>query len=182
MIQNQNSPLTFYYENYPASRILMFQFTGILSYTIGFFIIVHTFSNLYAIVYLILCFFANLSVMIGSCTRCYYYGKWCGTGLGKISAKFQRKDPTRFGQTKTANIELGLNALTIAIPLFILLVKFISIPSIKVFIILVALVLSGLLRLVLIKALILCSNCAQGNIKCSYKAHLQKIHDKKFKK
>lgn len=56
-----------------------------------------------AAAYLVYCAFFELRVMKHSCVNCFYYGKVCALGRGKISAwLFPQGDPGRFaGMTMT---------------------------------------------------------------------------------
>ena len=58
------------------------------------------------------------------CTHCYYYGKWCGTGWGKLSScLFKEKSGNYEVGVKLAGITWGLLAIVpiIAIPVTVLL-------------------------------------------------------------
>ena len=61
------------------------------------------------------------------CTNCYYYGKWCGTGWGKLSALFFKEgEMERFGQSvgvKLAPLTYGLLSL---IPLVLIIISIVQ--------------------------------------------------------
>jgi len=47
--------------------------------------------------YLLFCLIVEIRVMRASCIHCYYYGKLCGLGRGKLASLFFRKgDPKKF--------------------------------------------------------------------------------------
>lgn len=47
--------------------------------------------------YLAFCAFVEVRIMRMSCVHCYYYGKLCGLGKGKLAALFMSKgDPKKF--------------------------------------------------------------------------------------
>ena len=61
------------------------------------------------------------------CTNCYYYGKWCGTGWGKLSALFFKEgEMERFSQSigvKLAPLTYGLLSL---IPLVLIVIAIVQ--------------------------------------------------------
>jgi len=59
------------------------------------------------------------------CTRCRYYGKMCGLGLGRLSALgFQKRDEEEFGRQREQTIAWSLVGLALALPLVAGLVSF----------------------------------------------------------
>jgi hypothetical protein len=58
-----------------------------------------------------------LSLAFG-CTRCFYYGRICGLGLGRLAALvFPQRDETEFGRAGSQTLAWTLVGLTLAIPL-----------------------------------------------------------------
>jgi hypothetical protein len=58
-----------------------------------------------------------LSLAFG-CTRCYYYGRVCGTGLGRIaSIIFKKRDEEEFGQSLSQTVSWALIGVTLALPI-----------------------------------------------------------------
>jgi hypothetical protein len=58
-----------------------------------------------------------LSLVYG-CTRCHYYGKVCGLGLGKMaSLVFRQRDQSEFGKALSQTVAWTLVGLTPALPL-----------------------------------------------------------------
>ncbi|MGB9299020.1 MAG: hypothetical protein WCD51_00355 [Anaerolineae bacterium] len=58
-----------------------------------------------------------LSLAYG-CTRCHYYGRLCGLGLGKIaSLVFRPRDQSDFGKALSQTVAWTLVGLTLALPL-----------------------------------------------------------------
>lgn len=67
--------------------------------------------------YLLFCLFVEFRVMRKSCIYCYYYGKLCGLGRGKLAPLFFRKgDPEKFLQKKLAWKDLIPDLLVSLIP------------------------------------------------------------------
>lgn len=63
------------------------------------------------------CLGLMLSLAYG-CTRCRYYGRVCGLGLGKIaSLVFRQRDQSDFGKALSQTVAWTLVGLTLALPL-----------------------------------------------------------------
>jgi len=88
------------YENYPLWMIAMANALSISIYAIGLFILAQL-GTIFAIFYLFYCFILEISLYHKSCVNCYYYGKLCGFGKGKIcSFLFSKGDPKKFIERK----------------------------------------------------------------------------------
>ena len=74
------------------------------------------------------------------CTNCYYYGKWCGMGWGKLAALFFKQGSMeRFGTSigvKLAPITYGLLTLIPLICLVISIVQGFAVPKLIVLLLL----------------------------------------------
>jgi hypothetical protein len=102
-----------------------------------------------------------LSLAYG-CTRCHYYGRICGLGLGKIaSLVFLQRDQSDFGKALSQTVAWALVGLTLALPLAAGLVSFTAgsgpfgLAQLGVFLALVSLIALTHLRLV-------CGHCRQA--------------------
>jgi hypothetical protein len=84
------------YENYPVWSVLMSNALTLPIYALGMYII-WGFGWIYALLYLGYCLALEIRLFKMSCVDCYYYGKLCFSGRGKIAALFFKKgDPKRF--------------------------------------------------------------------------------------
>jgi len=78
-------------EEYPRAGIIFGNFVMILWISLGT-IACWFLCPLAALIYLVfvtIMIFVVLRKLV--CTKCYYYGKWCSTGWGKLSAMFFKK-------------------------------------------------------------------------------------------
>ncbi len=58
-----------------------------------------------------------LSLVFG-CTRCFYYGRVCGLGLGRIAALcFSNRDQEEFGRSASQTLAWTLVGLVLALPI-----------------------------------------------------------------
>jgi len=93
-------PKTF--ENYPCTIIIISNLVSIAIYLIGAFIIFQL-GIIWLLLYLIYILGFGIHLLKKSCTNCYYYGKYCAFGKGKISSIFFKKgNPDKFTKGKLA--------------------------------------------------------------------------------
>jgi hypothetical protein len=84
------------YENYPAWVVAVSNFVTLGIYGLGLFIMIKA-GAFFAVVYGIFIFFMEFRILRFHCTNCYYWGKTCGFGRGRISRLFFKKgDPKKF--------------------------------------------------------------------------------------
>ena len=84
------------YENYPAWIVFVANLFSIAIYLAGAFIIYQA-VGLWVILYLAFIGYLYIRLIGGHCRDCYYYGKRCANGNGRLSSLFFRKgDPKRF--------------------------------------------------------------------------------------
>ena len=78
------------FENYPCWIILISNLVSIAIYLIGAFII-YQLGTIWLLFYLFYIFGLEIRLMKRSCANCYYYGKYCAFGKGKISSLFFKR-------------------------------------------------------------------------------------------
>ena len=84
------------YENFPLWIVLLSSLVALLIYAVGAYILARL-GIVYAILYLLYCLGIEIWLLRGSCVHCYYYGKVCGLGRGKLcSVLFPKGDPQKF--------------------------------------------------------------------------------------
>jgi hypothetical protein len=105
------------YGNYPTPPVAVNILAVLLALAVGVTIVAQFgwWAVLgYAMIGLVAVF---LSLAFG-CTRCYYYGRVCGTGLGKIAALiFKKRDEEEFGKSLSQTVSWTLIGVTLALPL-----------------------------------------------------------------
>jgi hypothetical protein len=76
------------------------------------------FGLIFAVLYLLYCLWVELRVMRKSWVHCYYYGKTCGLGKGKLcSIFFTRGEPAKFTEPQISWADLLPDLLVSIIPL-----------------------------------------------------------------
>jgi hypothetical protein len=84
------------YENYPIGIVFFSNFVSLAIYILGFLIVMNlglAFSFLYALSI----FIFEYRLLKYHCTSCFYWGRNCGFGKGRLSSWFFKKgDPVKF--------------------------------------------------------------------------------------
>jgi len=88
------------YENFPFWIVFLANLLSLAIYAIGILIFAR-FGIVWALLYLAYCIYFEIRLLRGSCVNCYYYGKFCGFGKGRLCALFFRRgDPAKFNKRK----------------------------------------------------------------------------------
>ncbi len=153
------------YENYPLKIVVLSNLLSISIYITGSFIIYQV-GWIYSTLYLIYCLILEIKLLKTGCVNCYYYGKTCGFGKGRLSALFFKKgDPSKFTQKELKWKDMIPDMLVFIVPtlagIFLLLSNF---TWIILVLILVLLTLS-LFGNALIRGLT-CNKCKQRDLGC----------------
>jgi hypothetical protein len=105
------------HENFPFPMVLFALLVNVSIYALGV-AILSGFGIIIALLFLIYCLGIELRVMKMSCVDCYYYGKWCAFGRGKVAPLlFKQGDPKRFMSKCISWKELLPDMLVVLIPL-----------------------------------------------------------------
>lgn len=114
------------YENFPMRIVLLSNLVAVSIYAIGAYILAR-FGVLASILYLLYCLWMEIGVLKGSCVYCYYYGKVCGLGKGKLcSLLFKKGDSKKFVEREVSLLKMLPDFLVFIFPTvggIILLVK-----------------------------------------------------------
>ena len=78
------------YENYPSWIIIVSNLLALSIYTIGI-IIIEPLGIIWLLIYLAYILFLEIRLLRKSCINCYYYGKRCAFGKGKVCSLFFKK-------------------------------------------------------------------------------------------
>ena len=154
------------YENFPVRIVLLSNGVAILIYALGAYILGRL-GILFAILYLLYCLWVEVSVLRASCVHCYYYGKVCGLGKGKLcSWLFQKGDPQRFVEREVSWREIVPDMMVLIFPLvggIVLLIKAFTWLLVVMLVILVFLSLGGN---AIVRGSFACKYCKQREIGC----------------
>jgi hypothetical protein len=79
-----------YYEKYPLWIILLSNLVSLGIYGIGAYVM-YWVGWIWLVLYILYIAFLEIKLLRKSCTNCYYYGKNCAFGKGKLCSLFFRK-------------------------------------------------------------------------------------------
>ena len=166
------------YQNFPWWIPLIAIFVSIIGYSIGA-VILGGFGIIFSILYLFYCIGAELLVILRSCKDCWYYGRICGLGKGKIAPLFVKKgDTKKFVDKEISMIDMIPDFMVVILPLIggvILLILDFSIMVLVLMVILAILFFGGT---AFIRGTFVCKYCKQKDIGCPAYAIFNKKKEK----
>jgi hypothetical protein len=84
------------YENYPVRIVVVSVLSSLILYSMGF-LIINRLGLIFSASYLVFILTLEYKLLRYHCTGCYYWGKTCGFGRGRLSSiLFKKGDPTKF--------------------------------------------------------------------------------------
>ena len=154
------------YEKFPFSLVLFSVLVNVSIYALGV-VILSGFGNSMAALFLFYCLGMELHVMRTGCVDCYYYGKWCAFGRGRVAPLlFKQGDPKRFTSKCMSWKDLLPDMLVLLIPLVggsALLVRGFSWSMAVMLVALLALSFGGNY---VVRSRIACKYCKQRELGC----------------
>jgi hypothetical protein len=154
------------YENFPIWIPLLSCVLSVAIYTLGAFIFYqHTF--LLTIFYLLFCLWIEFRILQKSCVNCYYYGKICGLGRGKLCPVFFKKgSPERFIETEISWKDLIPDFLVLIFPLVGGIIALIMDFTWLILVLMVILTVLSLCGNAIIRGSLACKYCKQKELGC----------------
>jgi len=153
-------------EDFSASKIVPAVLLSFSIYALGA-TVLSGFGILPALFYLLYCVGTEINVMKTGCVDCFYYGKWCAFGKGKVAPLlFKRGDPARFPAKSISWKELLPDMFVVLIPLaggITLLIRGFSWGVTLMLAFLLALAFQGNY---LVRSKIACKYCKQRELGC----------------
>jgi hypothetical protein len=105
------------YEDFPRTTVVYNLLTLGGAIVVGV-IVLAQLGVWFSVGYLALLALAGYGVLALVCTRCYYYDRRCGTGTGKIVARFFKKgQEEEYGQTASQKAVILLLVIALLLPL-----------------------------------------------------------------
>lgn len=154
------------YENFPLSMVLFAILVNVSIYALGA-VILTGFGSIMVALYLFYCLGVEAHIMKMSCADCYYYGRRCALGRGKIVPfLFKQGDPKRFTSKCISWKELLPDMTVVLLPLvagIVLLIKNFSLSTAAMLAALLALSFGGNY---VVRSRIACKYCRQRELGC----------------
>jgi hypothetical protein len=154
------------HENYPATTVIVSNLVSFLIYGISA-VILYGYGLIWVIAYLLIVLLLEFRLMGRHCVDCYYYGKTCAFGKGRVSALFFKRGMSeRFCNKVMTAKDIIPDFLVFFIPVLagiaILLYEF----SWTVLILVITLFVLGFLGNALVRGRLACKYCRQREIGC----------------
>ena len=165
------------YENYPLGIVLMSNLLSILIYIIGAFIL-YQIGIIWLILYIMYILILEFRLIRGHCTNCYYYGKNCAFGKGKISSIFFKKgDLNKFCKMQITWKDLIPDFLVSLIPIIVGIIVLIIDFSWLILVLIILLVILTSFGNGFVRGQLACKYCKQKELGCP----AEKLFNKKKK-
>jgi hypothetical protein len=154
------------YENYPTLMVIGSNLLSVLIWGIGAFLL-YQFSFFWVIGYVLFILLLEFRLLGSHCVDCYYYGKTCAFGKGRLSALFfPRGIPDNFCHMNITWKDIIPDFLVLGIPVLAGILLLIQKFSLPVLILIIALLLLGFSGNDFVRGHLACSNCKQKEIGC----------------
>jgi hypothetical protein len=166
-----------YYENYPFWIVLFSNLISIVTYIIGAFII-YQINVLSLVLYLLFIGTLEFLLIQGHCVNCYYYGKTCAFGKGRISSIFFRKgDASKFCKMQMTWKDMIPDLMVSLMPFIVGIILLIKNFTWVMLILVIVLFLLASISNGFVRGQLACKYCKQRELGCP----AEKLFDKKKK-
>ena len=154
------------YENFPLWISLLSWSLSLSIYALGSYIFWVLYSPL-TIGYIIYFFWIEFRILKVSCVNCYYYGKYCGLGRGKLCAMlFKKGNPESFIEKEIAWKDLIPDFMVLIFPLVGGIIILIRDFTWLILVLMVVLVMLSMGGTALIRGSFACKYCKQKELGC----------------
>jgi len=154
------------HENYPKWIVLLSNLVSLAIFALGFFILMRL-SIIASFAYLLFVLVQEYRLISKHCVNCYYWGKTCGFGQGRVSAIFFKKgDTSKFCEKditwKDLIPDLLISLIPIVVGIVLLIVKF----DINILIAIVLLAFLSTSANGFVRGQLTCKYCKQRELGC----------------
>jgi hypothetical protein len=154
------------FENFPWWMVAVCNAVGLAIYAIGLYLTARL-GIVWAVLYAAYCAWIEWRVLSGSCRSCYYYGKWCGFGKGRLCSLFFTKDAERSLSTRQISWrDVVPDFLVSLIPLGVGIILLVQSFSWLVLSLVVSLVILGSMGTAYVRGQLACKYCKQRELGC----------------
>jgi hypothetical protein len=154
------------YDNYPIWIVMISNLNLLLIYILGA-CIIYGLGLIFALLYLLYCLFLEIRLLKNGCVNCYYYGKTCGFGKGRLSALFFKKgDISKFNEKEIGWKEMIPDLIVPIFPLIAGIIIIVSNFSWNILISMIIIILLSMAGNALIRGYLTCGKCKQRELDC----------------
>jgi len=162
------------YENYPLSTVIVSNLVSVLIWVIGAFIL-SLIGLPWAFLYLLFVFALEFRLVSGHCRDCYYFGKTCSFGKGRLSALFFSKgNPEKFCSITLTWKDIIPDFLVFFIPVIAGIVLLVQGFSWTILVLVIVLLVLGFAGNAFVRGQLACRFCKQREMGCP----AEKLFDK----
>jgi hypothetical protein len=153
-------------ENYPPWIVLVSALLSLLMYGIGMYILMQ-YGIIWVFCYVVFILIFEYRLISGHCTDCYYYGRTCAFGKGRLSALFFRKgSPEKFMAMKLTWKDIVPDFLLFIIPVLAGILLLVQGFTWTILVLVIALLLLGFAGNAVVRGQLACKYCRQREIGC----------------
>jgi hypothetical protein len=154
------------HENYPATIVIVSNLVPLVIWITGAFIL-SLIGLPWALLYLLFVVVLEVRLVSGHCRDCYYFGKTCAFGKGRLSALLFRKgNPERFSQMTLTWKDIVPDFLVILVPVMAGVVLLVQEFSWTVLLSVIVLLLLGFAGNAFVRGHLACRFCKQREPGC----------------
>jgi len=154
------------YENYPAWMVLGSNLLSISMYLIGA-AILYQIGLIWLVLYVLFILLLELRLVKGHCVDCWYYGRTCAFGKGRMSCMFFPKGtPEQFKKQTITWKDIVPDFLVFIIPLLVGIALLIHDFSWILLVLIIILFFLGFMGNAVVRSQLACRYCRQREIGC----------------
>jgi hypothetical protein len=167
------------YNNYPIGFVIAANFIQLLIYFIGAFI-VYQIGPIWVLLYILYITILEIRLLKLSCINCYYYGKLCAFGRGKIcSLVFRKGNIKQFNLKKIGLKDIIPEFISSIVPIIIGIYILIKDFNLIILFLIVILFLLSFPATGYLRGSLACKHCKQREIGCPAEQFFRKNNSKK---
>ena len=154
------------YENYPAWIVVISNLVSLLTYFIGG-LIIYQIGFFYLALYILYIFILEFRLLKGHCVNCYYYGKTCAFGKGRLSRLFfKRGDRIKFYHNNMTWKDIIPDFLVSVIPIIVGIITLIIHFNWLILSLMILLFILGFSGSAIVRSQLACKFCKQWKLGC----------------
>ena len=162
-------------EDYPWWVVFVSNLVSLGVYLSGAYII-YQLGILWLVLYVFYILYLEVRLLGGHCVDCYYHGRWCAFGKGKISSLFFRKgSPEKFSSMNFSWKDMVPDLLVTLIPLLVGIVLLVLSFDWLILLALIVLVVLSTAGNGFVRGNLACKHCKQRGLGCP----AEKLFDKR---